>query len=112
MATRWTPDTCTCQIDYDSNTNFVATHVACPRHAAHAHSAAHLTALLTENRNKNGIVAAILAATPTAGVRWSIDANGNLTVTASAIPAATLNELKSQFPGATIAVDATIPATG
>lgn len=110
--TRWSPDTCACQIEYDSAGNFTATAVACARHAASANTAAHLTAVLAENRKKNGIIAGISAATPTAGIVWSIDATGHMTVKASAIPTNALNQLQAQFPGVTIAVDATIPSGG
>ncbi len=53
MTTRWSPDTCSCVVEYDENMVHVATISACPKHAALAHSSAHLDAVLAHNRAKN-----------------------------------------------------------
>ena len=56
--TLWSPDTCSCQIEYsdDGNATYIATHNTCDKHQAVTKSAAHLETVLAHNQNKNFVV--------------------------------------------------------
>lgn len=53
--TRWTPDTCGCELEYDGDINHVASHRLCPKHA-HLTGGAHLAEVLAHNRKKNHVL--------------------------------------------------------
>ena len=71
--TRWSPDTCECVLEYEWDDeepedkrghNFAETISACSVHDDKKNKAAHLTAVIGENRRKNEAVAAAVKALP------------------------------------------------
>jgi hypothetical protein len=111
--TQWSPDTCGCSINYsdDGSFTFSGSVTLCPRHAALANTAAHLSTVLAENQKKNNARTAMANAVPTARTGWSVDqATGVVTIKASTLPNATaLANLKAQFPDVTFVLDTTLP---
>jgi hypothetical protein len=63
MATRWSPDTCSCVLEYDSDIAWTATIAACPKHKAVSGSSDHLAAVFAHNRAKNAVVSQIATMT-------------------------------------------------
>lgn len=52
----WSPDTCGCQIEYDSSLNYIQTVKACSKHSSVSGTAQHLVDVLAHNRKKNDIL--------------------------------------------------------
>ena len=66
--------------------------------------------MLAENQQKNNIIQQVVGATALSGVHWTVsNATGAMTIKATAIPAATLTNLQTQYPSTTFTVDATVP---
>jgi hypothetical protein len=92
QTTRWSPDTCSCVIEYqwdDSVDSTLRVHTAsktiaqCPQHAGQ-NLATHFGSLIEENPRKNKIIDKILTQFPALtadDITWSFDSNRLLTVT-------------------------------
>ena len=107
--TIWRPDTCACAVEYtdDGNLAYVRSLTACPHHTPH--TSGHLAQMLAENRQKNDIVNQIIARTPTAGTRFTVDPqNGDMRVWGSVIPSDLLSSLRTQYPKVSIQIDPTL----
>lgn len=79
--TQWSPDTCDCVINYDSDVVYVSSVRACTKHAAHLGLASHLDTVLAHNRKKNAILNSLLGlgADP-GGTFVGYDADDNLVI--------------------------------
>lgn len=67
MATRWSPDTCSCVLEYDEGINITAVVAACPKHAGNQPTD-HLAAVLAHNRQKNRVLSWVVDNGPARGV--------------------------------------------
>lgn len=58
--TRWRPDTCACEIEYNDSINVVAVFNKCIKHAATSNDVQHLDTVLAHNRRKNSVQNAVV----------------------------------------------------
>jgi hypothetical protein len=91
--TRWHPDTCGCEIEYDDDIKVVAIHKKCAKHGATADAVTHLDIVLSHNRRKNAVHNAVVEHLKTLGldhdgVHTGYDEQDNLIVSNSKLGAA------------------------
>jgi hypothetical protein len=103
--TRWSPDTCSCVIDYDDNVNITAVVTKCAKHAGTPDDATHFETVLAHNRKKNQVHGALvehlksLGIDAVAGVFVSYDDNDDLQIAGSGLPAAEQPKLLAKLSG-------------
>jgi hypothetical protein len=79
--TRWHPDTCGCEVEYDDQINVTTVYKKCAKHSSTPDDATHLATMLAHNRKKNAVFNAIVEqGTSPAGLSVQYDANDDLNI--------------------------------
>ena len=84
--TRWNPDTCGCDIEYDDQIKVVAVHKKCAKHSSTPDDNTHFDTVLAHNRKKNAVFNAIVdQGTSPVGLSVQYDDNDNLNIVGHAL---------------------------